>query len=489
MDNANTAADSRTNWLEVDGDDGTPNNTPAAAQTRPPGIGTGGYSAFAPVRSIEKDPIDKEGAARAQASDAVAQKTGLVFTAPTLFAWGTKGQWGNAAARARAALNEQPLLKDLSVQAQVIVAGEVRQGHVVPTALLHYGADDCIRRKPPVAKDGMPMSAQALKQLVARVEGKGGAYLADAELPGELRATHVNHWIGRFNAAEADRRVSFLAGEKQATANAAREGKAYAPKPFEPARVKMLSKLAEGGKRVIYGTVGERYPFEYGMDAVIRDVVASFPGEVRGVLVYDASTTKWRVDAALGAQFEPVVGDIHRVGVKFGSHDAGGGAYWADLYAIRVRCVNFSKLNAGRKLGRVRHIGSIEALRKRIKALLEVGSEALHQFSELWKEANETAIIDATYGAGGDCRNVFRALIKAGYVSAPDGTETAVENYHQAWLKEPGETRSAYVNAITRAAHESPWSNPWATDELEEQAGKLLYNHVVLSAAQMEAAA
>jgi hypothetical protein len=82
---------------------------------------------------------------------------------------------------------------------------------------------------------------------------------------------------------------------------------------------------------------------------------------------------------------------------------------------------------------------------------------------------------------------VFRALIKAGYVSAPDGAEVAVDNYHQAWLKEPGETRSAYVNAITRAAHESPWSNPWATDELEEQAGKLLYNHVVLSPAQMEA--
>jgi hypothetical protein len=224
------------------------------------------------------------------------------------------------------------------------------------------------------------------------------------------------------------------------------------------------------------------------MDAVIRDVVASFPGEVRGVLVYDAATTKWRVDAALGAQFEPVVGDIHRVGVKFGAHDAGGGAYWADLYAIRVRCVNFSKLNAGRKLGRVRHVGSIEALRKRIASLLEVGTTALHQFSELWKEANETAIIDTAYGAGGDCRDVFRALIKAGYVSAPTARRGRRE-------LPPGVAEGARRDAQrVRQRHHArrarvPWSNPWATDELEEQAGKLLYNHVVLSPAQMEAVA
>jgi hypothetical protein len=120
----------------------------------------------------------------------------------------------------------------------------------------------------------------------------------------------------------------------------------------------MLSKLAEGGKRVIYGAVGEKYPFEYGMDAVIRDVVASFPGEVRGVLVYDA--VDHQVARGRGAG-RPVRACRRRhppVGVKFGAHDAGGGAYWADLYAIRVRCVNFSKLNAGRKLGRVRHVGS-----------------------------------------------------------------------------------------------------------------------------------
>jgi hypothetical protein len=63
------------------------------------------------------DDIDLDGAARAKASDAVAQNAGLVFDGPTLFAWGTKGQWGDAAARARAELNAQPLLKDIATKA------------------------------------------------------------------------------------------------------------------------------------------------------------------------------------------------------------------------------------------------------------------------------------------------------------------------------------------------------------------------------------
>ena len=43
-----------------------------------------------------------------------------------------------------------------------------------------------------------------------------------------------------------------------------------------------------------------------------------------------------------------------------------------------------------------------------------------------------------------------------------------------AWEKEPGYTRASLVNAISRAAHEAAWANPWVTEELEEAAGRLL---------------
>jgi len=431
------------------------------------------------------DPnVDQEAATRAHAAANLADKGGLTFGGNTLFAWGTRGQWGTAAQNARQELSNQPLLSTLATTATNMITSEERRGDVVAANTLAYGPGDLIRRLGKAAGTGLPVGVQALKQLMLRIEAPGGGYLADPRLTGELRQVHVNHWLGLRNEAEKLERVAHEAQQQLI-----KERKPlHTPVPFEPARVKLLSKMNTDGKRVAYGVVGPNYPHTYGMDAVIRDVLGMFPGETRGVLVYDAETTKWRVDAAIGAEFEPCVGDIFRLGVKFGAHDAGGGSYWASLYGIRVRCVNFTKLHAVKKLGRVRHIGTIAALQKRVKDLIEVGAESVRGFSELYKEANEEAIVSREWDKeGGDAATVFRALIEGGYVTAPEGADIAVPRFVTAWEKERGETRAHFVNAITRAAHESPWSNPWATDDLEEEASKLLYNHVVISPKLMEA--
>lgn len=465
-----TNNESRFDWLETDDS----NKTAKEVKTAKP------LPAPAPV-----DPsIDQEGAKRAVAAGKLADKVGLVFGGKTLFAWGTKGQWGTAAQNAREELSAQPLLTKLADDAAKVVEAEARRGDIVPVRHFIYGPGDLIRRVNRAAGTGIPVAEQALKQLVARIDAPGGAYLADKRLTGDLRAAHVNHWLKLRNDAELEAKREHDARE-EAKVLAKPD---HTPKPYEPARLKLLSKMNTEGKRVAYGVVGPKYPHTYGMDAVIRDVLGSFPGETRGVLVYDASTTKWRVDAAIGAEFEPCVGDIFRLGVKFGAHDAGGGSYWASLYGIRVRCVNFTKIHAGKKLGRVRHIGTIDDLRKRVVDLVALGSEALNEFSALYREANEEAIISREWDReGGDSASVFKALIQSGYVSAPDGEDVAVERFVNAWEKERGETRAHFVNAITRAAHESPWSNPWATDTLEEQASQLLYNHAVLTPAQMDA--
>lgn len=428
----------------------------------------------APVQPARKETAEfsQDGADRAQESAALADKVGLVF-GDTLFKFGTIGHWGSAAEDSRKELQGRPLLSSIGARATILVATEARRSDVVTINSLVYDNNDTMRRKehrPPGS--GMAMNDQTLRQLMTAADAPGGGYLCDQRLPSELRALHVNHWLGLAAQRDLAEETSHLANKEE--------------KPFKHHVVNLLSKK-KGDARVFYGCVGEKYPWVYGMDRVINDVIGAFPGEVRGTLTYDTDTTRWRVDACLGTEFEPVVGDTHQIGVKFGAHDAGDGAYWANLYALRVRCINFSQLNATRKLGKVRHVGTPAALHRRVKALLSVGSDVITQFSELWKEANQTALIKRVDGEGGDAKQVFRALIKAGYVSAPDGREAAVENFFNSWLKEPGETRADYVNAITRAAHSSPWSNPWASDKLEEEAGKLLYNHVVLSSAQMEA--
>ena len=425
--------------------------------------------------------IDTEARDRAHAADTLAIKAGLRFKEPTLFAWGTRMIGSGVAAhkRARAELSAQPLMSTLAADAAALVSKEARRGDVTTLDALSYGSDDKLRTR--AGSAGVPVGVQSLKQLMVRADAPGGGYLADDRLDGHLRAPHVTHWLDLHRDGERE-----LLKAAQAT-NALRvTNREKALELPEAKRVKLLSKLDGNGERTLYGVVGPKYPHTYGMDAVIRDVMAGLPGDVRGSLFYDASTTKWRVDAALGTEFTPCVGDLHRVGLKFGSHDAGGGSYWASLYAIRVRCVNFTQISAGKKLGRVKHVGSVEALRDRVKALIDVGAKVITEYSDLWAEANQTALIADSDAAGGDARAVFRALIEAGHLPAPDGREQAVENYFNAWLVEPGTNRSDYVNAATRAAHEAPWTSPWATDEIEESASQMVYQHVCLNMGQIE---
>ena len=48
----------------------------------------------------------------------------------------------------------------------------------------------------------------------------------------------------------------------------------------------------------------------------------------------------------------------------------------------------------------------------------------------------------------------------------------------RAWEKEPGHSRVAFVNAITRAAHEEPWQRWTDEEDLERTGGRLLYAKV-----------
>jgi hypothetical protein len=414
--------------------------------------------------------LDMDGRARAITVDGALRAHGLAFAEPTFFAWGTQGQWGDAARRARAELHKMPLHRELAEEARAIVAREDRRGNVTSLANITYSADDLVRTK--AGSAGAACSPQALRQILTRADAPGGSYLADARLPGDLRASHVTHWLGLHNETERLSITEALTADRKAP-------------PYQ--QIKLLSKLDAQGHRALYGAVGPKYPHDYGMDRVIADVQGMFPGEARGSLHYDASTTRWRVDAAVGAEFEPVVGDVYRMGVRYGAHDAGGGSYYADLYGIRVRCVNFTKIKGLKKLGRVRHVGSIDDLRERVKALIEVGADAMQAYSDAVREANEQAICERALATGDD-RAVFAALVDGGYLPTPGGRESALEAYHNAWLVEPGHQRLDFVNAATRAAHESPWSSPWVTEEIEEAAGQLLYNRLVLTDAQLSAA-
>jgi len=53
-----------------------------------------------------------------------------------------------------------------------------------------------------------------------------------------------------------------------------------------------------------------------------------------------------------------------------------------------------------------------------------------------------------------------------------------VERLQRAWDIEPGYSKAAIVNAVTRAAHTEEWRSWQTSEELERAAGELLYARV-----------
>src|SRR5882672_550150 len=112
-----------------------PDTTPAPA----PRAGTEGTG--------EAGPIDTEGRARAIASDGIAAKHGIIAREATLFTWGTNGQWGDAAYKARQELRARPLLGTFVPEVKARVAAEGRRSDTVALSSLTYGVDGRLRTK------------------------------------------------------------------------------------------------------------------------------------------------------------------------------------------------------------------------------------------------------------------------------------------------------------------------------------------------------
>jgi hypothetical protein len=53
-----------------------------------------------------------------------------------------------------------------------------------------------------------------------------------------------------------------------------------------------------------------------------------------------------------------------------------------------------------------------------------------------------------------------------------------ITRLRRAWEKEPGYSKTAYLNAITRCAHSEEWRSWEDAEELESTAGELLYQPV-----------
>lgn len=287
-----------------------------------------------------------------------------------------------------------------------------------------------------------------------RVWDEDGAESSSGYLLGctpEMRAAHLNYWMSHYNI-EGRR-------DKSATRN-----------------IVLRTREGANGKRNVFAVVSPTYSVDCDVDEfarIMRDTVK--PG-ARCEALYDGYRLTLDAIYANPESADSVgVGEVFRAGIRATTGDARnkGGAFRGT--ATRIRCVNLTTLRASSKVKARRHRG--DGLRARMIEDAKLAEVSIAEFATLWGEAEKERIIEANSNPG----DTFETLIKAGFIKIPGiKADEMKAKLVRAWEVEPSNSKRGIINAMTRAAHSNPWVNPWARQELEAQAGELLYVSVRL---------
>jgi hypothetical protein len=143
--------------------------------------------------------VSQEAAQRIAADEAALAEQGLIFTDPTLFAYGTEMlPEGKATYRAkRREFEARPRMDEVREHMEELIAHQDRREDevLIPELLMTDGGRLFRTREDGTRGAMLHLSATALNQLVSRARNStgpdGGNYLSSC--PPELRARNVNH--------------------------------------------------------------------------------------------------------------------------------------------------------------------------------------------------------------------------------------------------------------------------------------------------------
>lgn len=256
----------------------------------------------------------------------------------------------------------------------------------------------------------------------------------------------------------------------------ARASKAAGTDVVKPKQMTLRSREGRAG-REIYAVTGPKYA-SFDVDKVAREAAAGIGGDARGKITYDGY--RMTLDAVFHSNIAPqnaVAGEFFKGCVRVKTADDGTGATTVKMGLWRNLCRNLIIVDFDTVLiGSRRHIGAA-TIEADIRELMVSASERIALVVGKWSEASTENVLDR-YDLQ-DVDQVFRGLVlndcvKATGVKADD----MVQRLHTAWEREPGYSKTAILNAITRAAHESEWSTWSDQEDLESAAGALLYQPV-----------
>jgi hypothetical protein len=289
---------------------------------------------------------------------------------------------------------------------------------------------------------GVRLNRHSLQQLCGRGDLPVGAAPYLAACPPSLRATNVNAWL-----------------------------------PFADGNALVRTRSGSMGEREIFGLTSTRYrPFD--ADRIAAVLASTASAGARGEVAYDGS--RFRITAHYHSDIRPescVAGEIFRAAIIVETADDGSHGVRVGAAVTRNLCRNLIVLGSSEQSATARHTN--RDLEATVGEMIATAMAKVSTFAEAWSAATRDRIIDADRFQPAE---LFGRLVDHGLVHvAGYSRDEMVGRLLSAWHVEPGYSRAAVVNAVTRVAHESSWSSMWAASDLEEQAGQLLYQHVVLA--------
>lgn len=397
--------------------------------------------------------VDAEGKARSQADVDALTASGFKM-AETVYERGTiVNQTGVDNARAsRDEWLSMPPVTDACRAHEARVVAEQRKDSVGPVCELAMLPNGDLTAKGRTA--GAHMTGRALRQLASKFEdaAHGGSYLMSC--PTELRAVNVNHWT---SVAKPDATVKLRA----------RNGLKH-------------------GTREVFAVVSESYACFDG-DKVAEAFRIAAPEGARGTVRYDGERTT--IDAHFQTTVQPekfVAGEVFRVGVQVTTSDVGGGAIVVRSTALQNLCRNLIILDAAAlPIASLRHVGNVQTLAAKFRAAIVKATSAIAPFLVRWNYACTERLTGNYAGTSAHdvMRGTFAGLVDGGLRLPGHSAKESIDSLIGMWAKDhssatlsyDGATRAAVVNALTRAAHELKFEDPWVVDDLQETAAKLLW--------------
>lgn len=397
---------------------------------------------------VKVGEVDEALRARAQAQIATASKLGWQDREDELYyAVGTRPMDG-ALERSRVEWEKRASFNDLASGLIQRVKREGRVDRVVNVPDLEMLADGRVQSR--IKQNPAELERRGLEALLRHVDGasSGVSYLVD-EVPPDLRAALFNY--------HAARDVRTVRGVEK------------------PHAIKLRLRNGDGRYKV-WGVVGKNYP-TVDVDTLAQTLLDELPGGARGEIKYNgykaSMTAQWHTsDTTIG------VGGFLRAGLRLTTADDGTDAFDISAVLEQARCINLSVVPQVKGTGHFAHRGEVSMLRDRVRAAIVAAKDSIAPFVKAWGEAEQISIESLA-----DPNECFTRLVERGYVKvAGVKKEDLIERLVKAYQFDRGMSKTAVINAVTRAAHTNAWQSKWAQEEMEVQAGQLVYQRLNLAA-------